>query len=196
MSSIMDTDPLVTASLQTVDQQEAVDPIAALDQQLVLPTASTVAEAAGTKEDTLILRQSFQVGDLNLLCSRDAAREVIKPPTVSRIPYTVPWFVGMANIRGGLTPIVDTALVLGVERSTATVPYVLVFAHGDGSMGLLIDGLSGNQTLQTTARLPDLPPLPELLQDCVIAAYDHAGKVWLEINVQRFFEILGRLISV
>jgi len=200
---MMDSDRSVEINRHAGGQGEVIDPAAALDQEFVLPTASTTAEAtgpagtksAGAKEDATLLRQSFQVGDLNLLCSRDASREVVEPPKLSRIPFTASWFLGMANIRGGLTPVVDLAAVLGVENNAKAAPYLLVFGSGNASMGLLIDGLPRGLTLKAGERLPNLPPLPEALKGYVHAAYKQDTGLWLDFEPEPFFESLAERIS-
>jgi len=193
-----DPDSSVEKNRHTGGQGEAADPVTALDQEFVLPAASADTEAtgsAGVKENATLLRQSFQVGGLNLLCSRDASREVIPPPKLSRIPFTASWFLGMANIRGGLTPVVDLASVLGVENNTKAAPYLLVFGSGDTSMGLLIDGLPRGLTLNARERLPNLPPLPEALKGYVHTAYKQETGLWLDFEPAPFFESLAERIG-
>lgn len=197
---MMDSDNSTEKNQHAGGQGEVIDPAAVLDQEFVLPTAAATAEAtgggsAGVKEDAMVLRQSFQVGDLNLLCSRDASREVIEPPKLSRIPFTASWFLGMANIRGGLTPVVDMASVLGVENNTTTAPYLLVFGSGDEAMGLLIDGLPRTLALKAEERLPNLPPLPEALKGYVHTAYKQETGLWLDFEPELFFESLAERIS-
>lgn len=195
---MMDSDNSAEKNQYAGGQGEVIDPAAVLDQEFVLPTASAAAEVtglAGAKEDAMVLRQSFQVGDLNLLCGREASREVVEPPKLSRIPFTASWFLGIANIRGGLTPVVDMASVLGVENNTTSTPYLLVFGNGDESMGLLIDGLPRTLALKAEDRLPNLPPLPEALKGYVHTAYKQDTGLWLDFEPEPFFESLAERIS-
>jgi len=172
-----------------------VDPIAALDQEFVLPSASSSTETDHAQQDTTVKRQSFRVGDLNLLCSQNTGREVVEPPAVSRIPYAATWLTGMANVRGALVPVVDLAAVFAIERSKSTKPYLLIFGQGDGVMGLLIDGLPLPRSFEAAERTNGLPPHPDILKGHVRGAYESEGKVWLDLDVDGFFEVLSESIA-
>lgn len=49
----------------------------------------------------------FRVGDHRLMASMDEVREILDPPTCTRVPGTVSWFLGIANVRGNLVPVFD-----------------------------------------------------------------------------------------
>lgn len=176
--------------------QAAMSPSAALGQEFVLPSASSSTEGTHAQQQAILYRMGFRIGDLGLLYPQDASREVTQPPAVSRIPNTASWFSGVANVRGALVPVVDLKMAFGLEGNEAVTPYLLVFGHGDESMGMLIDGLPGRQILQPHARLEGLPPVPDMLRDSVIAGYDHEGSVWLDVNIEKFFEVLGEGIAM
>ncbi|MBE9516001.1 MAG: chemotaxis protein CheW [Proteobacteria bacterium] len=173
---------------------EPLDPIAALEQEFVLPSASSVADAPGDhrQEAQVLLRQGFQVGEIRLLVPRDATREVLQSPKWSRIPNTPPWLKGLANIRGGLVPVVDLAEAIGVERDVNAQPYLLVFGSGDDALGLLVDGLPRGRTMRSEERLGTVPPIPDMLRDCVIAAYDQNDVLWFELDAEQFFDELDK----
>ncbi len=182
-------------SMVEAEGSGVVDPVAALDQEFILPSASSGAEASGSEEEAHVRRQGFRIGGLNLLCPRDASREIVRPPAVSRIPNTAPWLNGVANVRGALTPVVDMAEALDIDLDERKDPYLLIFGHGAKSIGLLIDGLPKAQTLGAEQRLTGVPPVPRMLEGCIIAAYDHENEVWLDLNLSQFFETLREKVS-
>jgi chemotaxis signal transduction protein len=159
------------------------------------PLAESGEAGAGTGSDN-IQRMCVSVGDLGLLFASNDGREVIAPPVVSRIPYTASWLRGFANVRGELVPVVDTAAAFGASRQAGASVYLLIFGHGETSIGLLIDGLPRLADFGVSQRLTDRPALPPLLQDSVIAAYEHAGRVWLDIDLNAMFDALARHIAL
>jgi len=173
------------------------DPVSALDRTFVLPDAETEREGSGEHDQQILRRMGFRVGELGLLFPWDAGREVVVPPRVGRIPNTAPWFAGLANVRGGLVPVVDTAAAFSVVRQAGVPGYLLIFDDGEDTLGLLIDGLPRVIEVQASQRLASLPLLPSLLEGgVVLAAYDDADRVWLDLNLDALSEALGQGIPL
>lgn len=163
----------------------------ALEGGIVDPPAE---RDAARSEDT-VERLAIRVGGLHLLCDPDAGREVLLPPTVSRLPHTPEWLLGVANVRGALVPVVDLALAFALDRHSDHRAYLLISGSGENAMGLLVDGLPVLQHIQTGKRLDSIPPHPEMLKGHVRGAYRHAGAVWLDVNHEPLFETLARAIA-
>lgn len=138
---------------------------------------------------------SLRVGDLGLFFPSDDGREVIAPPPVSRIPNTVSWLRGLANVRGELVPVVDAALAFGVARQPGVPVYLMIFGQADTAVGLLIDGLPRVFPVSTSERLAVPPVVPPLLTDSVIGAYEYGGRTWLEVDLDALFDTLARHVA-
>lgn len=169
------------------------DPVAALSQDFVL--SEKAGGAHSTQVSREINRQSFHIGELGLLCRWEDSREVIQPPAVSRLPNTPSWLKGLANVRGGLTPVVDLADAMGIARQDGATPYLLIFGEGEQSMGVLIDGLPRPVVLTTEERLGTLPTVPSLMRHSVGAAYEHQGSVWFDLDVHSLFERMSQRLA-
>lgn len=75
-------------------------------------------------------------------------REILEPPEVTRVPMSPGWFLGLANLRGQILPVIDLVGRLGIERAKAALRPVLVVVdvqlrQGVFQRGLLIDSLGG-----------------------------------------------------
>ncbi len=167
--------------------RRAIDVPPASDDEAQATTDDAFVSLHGTTEvatptdteprDEVLERMGFGVGDLSLLLPPNSGREVIPAPPASRLPNTVAWLLGLANVRGNLIPVVDTAVALGATRELGKPPpYALVFGHADTAIALLIDGL------------------PRLLS--VIAAYDHNGRTWLDLDLTSLLDVLARTIAL
>jgi chemotaxis signal transduction protein len=143
-----------------------------------------------------VQRMAVRVGEIGLLLPWDGGREVMPLPAASRLPNTVAWFHGIANVRGALVPVVDAATACGVARVRGAANYLLICGHGEAAMGLMIDGLPRVLDLDPSCRLPELPPVPALLDDSVVAAYEHEGQVWLEVTLEPLFDVLAGGIAL
>lgn len=181
----------------TADEQNSgfgvtpLRPTEALDGGIIDPPA----EKESTQAEDTVERLAIRVGGLNLLCDPDAGREVLLPPTVSRLPYTPAWLLGVANVRGALVPVADLALAFGFDRRADHRTYLLISGRGENTMGLLVDGLPVLQHLDSSKRLDGIPPHPEMLKGHVRGAIAHAGSTWLDVELNGLFRTLGERIA-
>ena len=117
------------------------------------------------------------------------AGEIFPFANAQPVPYTRPWFLGVANLRGGLYGVVDLAsFVAGrppVMRSDATRAESRLIALNsmlEVNCALLIDrlaGLRGLDAFSSSAEAPDGSP------DYFGSGYiDANGAYWQEINLQ------------
>jgi chemotaxis signal transduction protein len=162
-------------------------------QPINAPTSPAAAPAPETTRAGLA-RMAVRVGQLALLLPWDGGREVMPAPASARIPHTVAWLRGIANVRGALVPVVDLAAALGVERA-ALPAYLLICGEGETALGLLIDGLPRVLEIDAANRIPDRPVLAALLDDCVVAAYQQDGRAWLDLDLPSLFESLAARIA-
>jgi twitching motility protein PilI len=84
-----------------------------------------------------------------LLLPLEQAGEIFPPAAVMPVPHTQPWFVGVANLRGGLHGVVDLARFLGLPAAPASEPgreqsRLVAFGAALGlNCALLVDRLAG-----------------------------------------------------
>lgn len=141
---------------------------------------------------------AVEAGGYPFLLPLTEAGEIFQPGTLLAVPHSQPWFLGVANLRGALTGVVDLAAFLGLrERASATVreqARLIVFNPAlDINVALLIDRLAG---LRNADQLQGLPP-GDLPQPAFVGARlrDETGRVWQELRLgllardERFLQI-------
>ena len=117
------------------------------------------------------------------------AGEIFPWVATQAVPYTQSWFLGVANLRGGLFGVVDLAsyvsgqsTILKTEFALKETRLVALNSALDINCALLIDRLAGlrNQEAFTdySERAPDAP---EFFGNRYI---DPSGQSWQEINLQ------------
>jgi len=129
------------------------------------------------------------------------AGEIFQPGALVTVPHVLPWFLGVANLRGALTGVVDLAGFLGLrERVPQAVRdqarLVAFNPKLEINVALLVDRLAGLRNAeQLTPEAPQDPARPAF----VGARYrDVAGRVWQELSLavlardERFLRIAGR----
>jgi twitching motility protein PilI len=166
-----------------------------------LSDAATTADrpaANALTQDTAgaLSRMGVCVGELRLLLPVDGAREVVAPPPMTRIPHTVSWLLGIANVRGSLVPVIDPAAAFGVAPRSAEPRYLLVSGRGEAAAGLLIDGLPRLITIDAALPLAARAAAPSLLEDYVVAAYQHDQHVWMDLDLELLLDAFARQVAL
>jgi twitching motility protein PilI len=122
-----------------------------------------------------------------LLVPLATAGEIFPVGLLLPVPHTRPWFLGVANLRGGLHGVVDLAAFLGLRAAPAPEALreqsrLLAFnASLAGHCAVLIDGLAG---LRSAAQLEPEPPVGGARPAFAGAVFaDTDGRRWQEIDL-------------
>jgi twitching motility protein PilI len=110
------------------------------------------------------------------------------------VPYTQEWFLGVANLRGGLYGVVDLASFVGggapaprSELARAESRFVALNAVLEVNCALLIDRLAGLRSLDAFTASADAPAGSP---DYFGSGYTDAnGAYWQEINLQALSQL-------
>ena len=155
--------------------------------------AQRLRDAASRK--TVLSRLGFQVGQDNWLVNLSDVSEVIPVPHIISVPMTLPWYRGVANIRGKLYSIADFAAFQGqasigpgMERRVVLVAEKLL----EGS-GLVVSRMLG---LRNPEQFMPEALEAELERPWISGAYrDASGTRWYELSLSgltrdtRFLEV-------
>ncbi|HYF16731.1 MAG TPA: chemotaxis protein CheW [Ramlibacter sp.] len=117
------------------------------------------------------------------------AGEIFPFAATQHVPYTQPWFLGVANLRGGLYGVVDLAsFVAGrvpqprTEAARAESRLIALNAALEVNCALLIDRLSGLRNLEAfTSSAQPQEGAPAFFGN---GYTDAAGAFWQEIDLQ------------
>ena len=95
-----------------------------------------------------------EIAGQNWLVDMADIGEVLLPPPLTPVPFTKPWFLGMANVRGALYGVVDMAAYQqkGTASGTAANRVLLVAERHAFNAALLVDRVLGLRNAQTWAR--------------------------------------------
>ena len=87
----------------------------------------------------------FRIGEEQFVANREQVREVLMlPDTMTRVPGSRRWLLGIANLRGHLLPLIDVKLLLGSGRTTLRrTTRVISVNHREVPAGLVVDEVQG-----------------------------------------------------
>lgn len=122
----------------------------------------------------------------NYLIPLAQAGEIFSWQVPQRLPYTQPWFWGVANLRGSLVGVMDVAHFLGhpavrTEQRLQQARIVTMHAGLEMNAGIVVDQLMGLRGTKNGLRMvPDAAGPSEI----VGAIYmDESGVAWQEIQL-------------
>jgi twitching motility protein PilI len=95
----------------------------------------------------------FRIGTRYLVSSINEVNEILTYPSLTLVPGTRMWLLGVANVRGNLVPLIDLKQYLEGERTLLSeASRVLLVRQSGGSVGLLIDEVLGQRNFSQEQR--------------------------------------------
>ena len=115
------------------------------------------------------------------------AGEIFQPGALLEVPHTEPWFLGVANLRGTLTGVVDLAGLLAglpprAEQALFEASLLTLHSALEVNAALLVDRLVGLRGAQ--AFIASEPPGGEAAAYWGNTYIDEQGTRWQELNLQ------------
>lgn len=142
---------------------------------------------AKTQEVSVASWLAVQCGSQPYLLPLAQSGEIFPWSGVQAVPYTQPWFLGVANLRGALTGVVDLGGLLGVvpvrsEQALLESSLLALNAALEVNAALLVDRLVGLRSAQAfVASEPPSDGAPAYFGTTYI---DAQGMRWQELNLQ------------
>ncbi len=139
---------------------------------------------------------AVEVDKLRLLLPLSHAGEIFAWTAPQKVPYTQGWFLGVANLRGGLSGVADLAAFIAgrsprarSEAELAQCRLVMLNPLLETNCALLVDRLTGLRTLDAFAS-SESPgaQAPEYFGHLYT---DMNGAHWQEINLQTLSQTPG-----
>lgn len=114
----------------------------------------------------------YRVGSRLFVSGIDEISELLAVPTLTAVPGTQAWLLGVANVRGNLVPVIDLGRFLFGERTLHSErARLLIVRQGSGSVALLVDEVFGQRTVDAQQRAgaeaEDDPRLSRFVEDRV-----------------------------
>lgn len=131
---------------------------------------------------------AVQCAGLGLIFPLRTAGEIFTATGVLPVPHTHPWFLGVANLRGGLHGVVDLGGFLGLRARPVALDslgdqarLLALNPSTGGHCAVLVDRLAG---LRNPGQLTRLPDPTDARPSFAGARYrDTQGLVWQELDL-------------
>jgi len=95
-------------------------------------------------------RLAIRIGSSSFLLDMNSAGEIVSAPPVTAVPWTKPWYLGLANVRGRLIGVIDLMLLAGGQPiASEDAQQLIVFNENlKTNVGLLITRAFGLRNIK------------------------------------------------
>jgi len=107
---------------------------------------------------------TFKLGDEVFALDISKVREVLDFTTVTRVPQTPDFMLGVINLRGSVVPVVDMRLKFGMSATEATVNTCIIIVEIDIDEETTVLGALADSVREVMEMEPDqIEPPPRIL---------------------------------
>lgn len=132
-------------------------------------------------------RLGVVVGSKRILINLHEVSEVLPVPPMQHVPLTLPWFLGVANVRGNLYNITDLAQFMGLPPTPKSINSRIVLINSDVTtqVAVLIDSLVGLRSVEAMKRKPATKNNKNKEIFLSESSYEDVDKnEWFELNIE------------
>jgi purine-binding chemotaxis protein CheW len=118
-----------------------------------------------------------------------SVREIIRMPSITKMPNTPDYVDGIINLRGTVVPIISLRRRFGLyEREGDRQSRILVMEVGDGLTGFVVDAVA--EVIRISAS--EIQPPPGIVQgnaaqDCITGVINHGERLLIVLDLNRLF---------
>ena len=127
----------------------------------------------------------FRIGEDRLIAPMYEIQEILDLPEFTYVPGVKSWMVGVANVRGGLLPLMDLkGFVLGEDIKQRKKGRVIVIDYRGFNTGLIVEEVYGMKHFLAKDQSPDIPEVHESISKYVDMAFNQEGDSWPVFSFQ------------
>jgi purine-binding chemotaxis protein CheW len=155
-----------------------------------MATHALVKKDDAAKHDQLIQLVSFMLSDEEYGVEVLKVREIIRMPSITKMPNTPHYVEGVINLRGKVIPIISLRKRFGMMETESSIhTRIMVMDVAGGLTGLIVDGVS--EVIRV--RSSEIQPPPAMMlsggvnQEFITGVINHAERLLIIMDVDKMF---------
>jgi len=155
-----------------------------------MATHALVKKDETAKHDELIQLVSFMLSEEEYGVEVLKVREIIRMPTITKMPNTPHYVEGIINLRGKVIPIISMRKRFGLmEAENSIHTRIMVMDVGGGLTGLIVDGVSEVIRIRSS----EIQPPPSMMlsgginQEFITGVINHAERLLIVMDIDKMF---------
>ena len=127
----------------------------------------------------------FRIGEDKLIAPMSEIEEILELPDYTYVPGVKSWMVGVANVRGGLLPLMDLkGFILGEDIKQRKNGRVIVIDYKGFNTGVIVEEVYGMKHFMNKDQSNTIPVLHENVSKYVAMAFNQEGDSWPVFSFQ------------
>jgi len=117
-------------------------------------------------------------------------REIIRMPTITKMPNVLQYVEGIINLRGKVIPIISMRKRFGLmENENSSQTRIIIMDVAGGLIGFIVDGVSEVIRIHSS----EIQPPPSMVlsggigQEFITGVFNHAERLLIIMDVDRMF---------
>ena len=140
-------------------------------------------QAARSGVDARVNQLGVMIGETRWLLNLQEAGEIVSVGSITQVPLTQDWFLGLSNIRGNLISVIDFARFQGlaqspIDKDCRIVAFAPALSFNSGLLVSRVMGLRNIADMELQAN-PSGAATPGSTQRYI----DRESQVWTELNL-------------
>lgn len=155
-----------------------------------MSTQALVKVEDGAKRDELIQLVSFMLADEEYGVEVLKVREIIRMPTITKMPNVPQHVEGIINLRGKVIPIISMRRRFGLMESENGSQTRIIIMDVAGSLtGFIVDAVSEVIRIHSS----EIQPPPSMVtsggvgQEFITGVFNHADRLLIIMDIDRMF---------
>jgi len=146
-------------------------------EKLSLERAKEMPSADGATDEWIGI--GFTIMGKELLSKMGEVTEKLDTPPYTRVPGAKPWVIGIANVRGGLLPLMElTGFITGEPTKNRSSGRVMVVNQNGLLTGLLVQEVHGMRHFLPSEQTYELPEISNNLKPYIKQAFKKDNNYW------------------
>ena len=139
----------------------------------------------------------FELMDKEYAIPVEYVRSIEKISHITRVPGVEPFVIGVINLKGTITPIIDLRTRFGLEpKNHDESTRIIIVSNNQFEVGLIVD--SAKDVLEFSAHL--IEPQPEVAgfeeSDFIIGVANVVGRLLILIKLEQILQVPGTAQSM
>jgi len=153
-------------------------------------STNAVVKISSTEQNQLIQLVSFMLSDEEYGVEVLKVREIIRMPTITKMPNTPHYVEGIINLRGKVIPIISMRKRFGLLENESSIHTRIIIMDVAGTMtGFVVDSVSEVIRIQSSEIQPPPPMVSSgvIDQDFITGVFNHAERLLIIMDVDQLF---------
>src|SRR5574344_624734 len=117
-------------------------------------------------------------------------KEIVKAGRFTYVPNTMPFVLGVYNLRGEIIPIIDLRLFFNIEipeRDDNSVENMLIVSVGDQLFGVVVDAIDKVVGIQKSKIQPPHPLFGDINIKYIYGVVEANKRLYILLDIERIF---------